>query len=77
MHDIASRLAGRGVSGDQIRDDTKDRDVHRLQPLLHMQTQTCGRTTGAPRRRPAAIRTEALSIFKSTEENWLRKLKAN
>jgi len=23
------------VSGDQIRDDTKDRDVHRLQPLLH------------------------------------------
>jgi len=35
MHDIASRLAGRGVSGDQIRDDTKDRDVHRLQPLLH------------------------------------------
>jgi len=35
MHDIASRLAGRGVSGDQFRDDTKDRDVHRLQPLLH------------------------------------------
>jgi len=35
MHDIASRLAGRGVSGDQIRDDTKDRNVHRLQPLLH------------------------------------------
>jgi len=35
MHDIASRLAGRGVSGDPIRDDTKDCDVHRLQPLLH------------------------------------------
>jgi len=35
MHDIASRLAFRGVSGDPIRDDSKDRDVHRLQPLLH------------------------------------------
>jgi len=34
MHDIAIRLAGRGVIGDPIRDDTKDRDVHRLQPLL-------------------------------------------
>jgi len=34
MHDMASRLAGRGVRGDQIR-NTKDRDVLRLQPLLH------------------------------------------
>jgi len=31
--------------------------------------QTCGQTTGAPRRRPAAIRTEVLSIFKPTEDN--------
>jgi len=35
MRDIASLLAGRGVSVDPIRDDTKDRDVHRLQPMLH------------------------------------------
>jgi len=35
MQDIANRLAGRGVSGDPIRGDTKDRDVHRLQALLH------------------------------------------
>jgi len=31
MHDIASRSGGRGMSGDPIRDDTKDRDVHPLQ----------------------------------------------
>jgi len=31
MRNMASRLAGRGESGDPIRDDTEDRDVHRLQ----------------------------------------------
>jgi len=64
MRDIASRLAGRGVSGDSIRGDTKDRDV-----TVAPQTQTCGRTTGVPRRRPEAIRTETLSILKPTEDN--------
>jgi len=36
------------------------------------QTQTCGGMTGAPKRRPAANRTEALSISKPTEDSSVR-----